>query len=481
MGYILMLLYNCDLIIPTLSRILVFADSDGVRAFHWPTAEREFINRCLDNHQKLIQINHFIQSDIIVIPDEKKKGDSLLESWRLRGFEIHELACNNKWPEMILEDHSSHPEWIVALSEGIALANYQFLKYYTNPDEKRFSFSRLGILNGDTAMVKRINSMVHAVSLARDLVNEPVSYLNAPQLGEDVAELCRETGISVEILDKSQIESLRMGGLIAVNRGSIDPPRFIILNWEPEHAVNEKPLVLVGKGITFDTGGLSIKPTAGSMDEMKCDMAGAAAVAGTLIGMARMGLPVRTIGLIPATDNRPDGNAYAPGDVIRMHNNTTVEVLNCDAEGRLILADALSYAAKYHPELVIDLATLTGSAQVATGSQAAVIMGTAPDETFNQLVDAGFSVHERLVRFPLWDDYAKLLESEIADVKNIGGRNAGAITAGKFLERFTSYPWIHIDIAGTAFLTSRESYRGIGGTGTGVRLLLDFIAKYYQL
>ncbi|MCX6223842.1 MAG: M17 family metallopeptidase, partial [Bacteroidia bacterium] len=289
------------------------------------------------------------------------------------------------------------------------------------------------------------------------------------------------TGLSVEILDKTQIESLRMGGLLAVNNGSIDPPRFIIMTWEPENYVNDSPLVLIGKGITFDTGGLSIKPTPGSMDEMKCDMAGAAAVAGTLIALARMNLPVRTIGLIPATDNRPDGNAYAPGDVIRMHDNTTVEVLNCDAEGRLILADALSYARKYQPELVIDLATLTGSAQVALGSQASVIMGTAPDGTFDQLIQAGFSVHERLVRFPLWEDYAKLLESEIADVKNIGGRNAGAITAGKFLERFTGYPWIHIDIAGTAFLTSRESYRGIGGTGTGVRLLLEFITQYYQL
>jgi len=200
-----------------------------------------------------------------------------------------------------------------------------------------------------------------------------------------------------------------------------------------------------------------------------------------MIALARMGLPVRTIGLIPATDNRPDGNAYAPGDVIRMHDNTSVEVLNCDAEGRLILADALSYAKKFKPELVIDLATLTGAAQVAFGSQASAVMATAPDETVEDLIQAGFSVHERLVRLPLWEEYAKLIESDIADLKNIGGRYGGAITAGKFLEHFTAYPWIHLDIAGTAFLTSRESYRGIGGTGTGVRLLLEFITKHYQL
>ncbi len=476
-----MLLYNCDQIIPNQNRILVFGSADEVRAHEWPATEKEYINLSLDNNLRQILLNRFTQCDIVVLPDPAKKGDSLLEDWRIYGFDIHETACRNKWQELVIFDHTGHADWIAAMAEGIALTGYQFLKYYSNSDEKKHSLQRLGIFHGDSAMIRNINARVHAVSIARDLVNEPVSYLTAPQLGEDLAGLCHEAGLSIEILDKTQIESLRMGGLLAVNRGSIDPPRFIILSWEPENPVNESPLVLVGKGVTFDTGGLSIKPTAGSMDEMKCDMAGAAAVAGTLFAMAQMNIQVRTIGLIPATDNRPDGNAYAPGDVIRMHNNTTVEVLNCDAEGRLILADALSYARKYQPGLVIDLATLTGSAQVALGSQASVIMGTAADEVFETLISAGFSVHERLVRFPLWDEYAKLLESEIADMKNIGGRNAGAITAGKFLEKFTDYPWIHIDIAGTAFLTTRESYRGIGGTGTGIRLLLEFITKYYQL
>lgn len=476
-----MLLYNCDLIIPSQNRILVFAGADAVHKQEWPSAEKEYISLCLENKQNVILLNRFSQFDIIAIPDPAKTGDSLLEDWRNCGFDIHEIACRNKWQEMVIDDRAGEPAWVEALAEGITLSNYQFLKYHSKAGEKKHSFRRLGILNGNPETIRKINARVQAVNMTRDLVNEPVSYLNAPQLGDDLAALCHETGISVEILDKTQIESLRMGGLLAVNRGSIDPPRFIIMSWEPEHAVNQEPLILVGKGVTFDTGGLSIKPTPGSMDEMKCDMAGAAAVAGTLIGMARIGMPVRTIALIPATDNRPDGNAYAPGDVIRMFNNSTVEVLNCDAEGRLILADALSYAAKYQPGLVIDLATLTGSAQVAVGSQASVIMGTAPDPVFDQLIRSGFSVHERLVRFPLWEDYGKLLDSEIADMKNIGGRNAGAITAGKFLERFTGYPWIHIDIAGTAFLTTRDSYRGIGGTGTGVRLLLDFISKYYQL
>jgi len=202
-------------------------------------------------------------------------------------------------------------------------------------------------------------------------------------------------------------------------------------------------------------------------------------VAGTMIALARLNLPVRAIALIPATDNRPDGNAYVPGDVIQFQDGTTVEVLNCDAEGRLILADALLYAGRYQPDLVIDLATLTGSAQVALGPHASAAMGTAPDELFKKLEEAAFNTWERIVRFPLWTDYGKMLESEIADLKNIGGRYAGAITAGKFLERFTSYPWIHLDIAGTAFTATRDSYRGIGATGTGVRLLIDFVRKNY--
>ncbi len=476
-----MLLFPADQIVPNRNLVMVFSGEEAVRAHDWAPEESAYLDACLGKGQKTILLNRWRDCDIVVLPDGTRQGDSLLEEWRSRGFELHELACRNKWEEVIIADRAGEPAWVEALAEGLALSGYQFLKYLTSAEEKKFSLRRVGILGGDPERLSLINQRVAAVNLARDLVNEPVSYLNAPQLAEDLVAAGLEAGLSVEVLDKIQIESLRMGGLLAVNRGSIDPPRFIIMNWEPENAVNDAPLVLVGKGITFDTGGLSLKPTPASMDEMKSDMAGAAAVAGTLIALARMNIPVRTIGLIPATDNRPDGNAYVPGDIIRMHDNTTVEVLNCDAEGRLILADALSYASRYQPGLVIDLATLTGSAQVAIGPQASVVMGTAPDETIDRLIRSGFAVHERLVRFPLWADYAKLLESEIADVKNIGGRNAGAITAGKFLERFTSYPWIHIDIAGTAFFTTRDSYRGIGGTGTGVRLLLDFITHQYQL
>ena len=234
--------------------------------------------------------------------------------------------------------------------------------------------------------------------------------------------------------------------------------------------------MLVGKGVVFDTGGLSLKPTPGAMDMMKCDMAGGAAVAGTLYALAKNQVPLHVIGLVPATDNRPGGLAYAPGDVLTMHSGLTVEVKNTDAEGRLILADALHFAKKYDPTLVIDLATLTGAAVRALGTEALALMGTAPAETAAQLLAAGHAVHERAVEFPLWDDYAEHIKSDIADISNLGKPEAGQISAAKFLERFIEgTPWLHLDIAGPAYLTAPDSYRGKGGTGVGVRLLYEFL------
>jgi len=305
-----------------------------------------------------------------------------------------------------------------------------------------------------------------------------LSFLTAVQLAKEIQHLGTEAGFMVEVFNKRKIETLKMGGLLAVNKGSIDPPTFSILEWKPEKANNAKPLVLVGKGVVFDTGGLSLKPTRESMDYMKSDMGGAAAVTGALYAVTRAKFPVHVIGLIPATDNRPDGNAYTPGDVIHMYSGSTVEVLNTDAEGRMILADALNYAKQYNPELVIDLSTLTGSAAVAIGKYGIVGMGNAKRKTFNLLTESGKNVYERIVEFPFWEEYDELIKSDIADMKNIGGKDAGAITAGKFLERFTDYPYIHLDIAGPAFLSGEDSYRGKGGTGVGVRLLFDFIKNY---
>jgi leucyl aminopeptidase len=266
-----------------------------------------------------------------------------------------------------------------------------------------------------------------------------------------------------------------MGGLLAVNKGSVDPPTFSILEWKPKKAKNKKPVVLVGKGVVYDTGGLSLKPTANSMDLMKSDMAGAAMMAGVVSAAAQANLNVHIIALIPASDNRPGGNAYAPGDIITMFDGTTVEVLNTDAEGRLLLADALSYAKKYDPALVMDAATLTGAAVRAIGTFASAIMGTADKKVITQLEASGEETYERVVPFPLWADYGKEMKSPIADLNNLGSGLAGQITAGKFLEHFTDYPWVHIDIAGPSFLPGANTYRPKGASGVGVRLLFDFL------
>jgi len=247
------------------------------------------------------------------------------------------------------------------------------------------------------------------------------------------------------------------------------------MEYKHQNAPVGSPVVLVGKGVVYDTGGLSLKPTPGSMDTMKCDMAGAAAVGAVMQAVAANQLPLHVVALVPATDNRPGGDAYAPGDVIRISDGTTVEVLNTDAEGRLILADALHYAKRFKPSLVLDLATLTGSAVMALGSQGTPCMGTADTGLISALLEAGMATYERLVPLPLWDEYGDMIRTPVADLKNIGGREAGAITAAKFLEHFTDYPWVHLDIAGPAFLDKESGYRGKHATGHGVRLLYAFL------
>lgn len=358
--------------------------------------------------------------------------------------------------------------------EGFLLSNYHFDKYLS--DKKENTLKKVAILNKKVD-VSSIENKTDAVHWARYLVDEPVSFLTATELSKQIQLKCKGTGINVEVFEKKKIESLQMGGLLAVNKGSIEPPTFTIMEWKPKNAKNKKPVVLVGKGVVYDTGGLSLKPTANSMDSMKSDMAGAAAMAATVYGVAKLNLPVHVIGLIPATDNRPGLNAYAPGDIITMFNKKTVEVLNTDAEGRMILADALSYSDKFKPELVIDAATLTGAAVRAIGTFASIAMGNAPEKELDNLYRAGLETHDRVVKFPFWAEYGEEMKSKIADLNNLGGPYAGMITAGKFLENFVTAPYIHIDIAGPSFMSKKDSYRGSGGTGAGVRLLIEFLKQ----
>ncbi|MDW8301025.1 MAG: leucyl aminopeptidase [Bacteroidia bacterium] len=378
-------------------------------------------------------------------------------------------------------DNISIEDLVTAVAETSLLSNYQFNKYLSKPTLNSLKKINICVDKENKNLknaVKRGQIIGQSTCIARDLVNEPVITLTATELANTAQNLGKKYGFKVEVLDKKKIESLKMGGLLAVNAGSELPPTFSILEYKPNKHRNSKPIVLVGKGIVYDTGGLSLKPTEGGMDTMKCDMAGAAAVIGTFCAIAQMGMDIHIIGLIPATDNRPGKNAYTPGDIIRMYDGTFVEVLNTDAEGRLILADALHFAKQYEPELVIDLATLTGAAVVAVGDIGIAMMSTASEEIKSAIKKAGDKVYERLVEFPLWEEYAELLKSTVADMKNIGGRSAGAITAAKFLQHFTKYPWIHLDIAGPAFLQNAQSYKGRGGTGVGVRLLVEFLSHY---
>lgn len=376
------------------------------------------------------------------------------------------------FPKELNEAHAT------GIAESAILSNYQFLTYKS--DKKANALVNVYVWGKEAKLQSAIEygaTVAEATCITRDLVNEPVITLTAEEFANRAARLGNVYGFSTEIFNKTKIQSLRMGGLLAVNFGSKLPPTFTVMEYKPANAINEKPIVLVGKGVVYDTGGLSLKPTANSMDYMKCDMAGAGAVIGAMCGIAKLGLNVHVIGLIPATDNRPGENAYVPGDVITMYDGTTVEVLNTDAEGRLILADALAYAKQYQPELVIDLATLTGACVVAIGGVGLGMMSTADENLKNMFKASGENVYERLVEFPLWDEYGEMIKSDIADLKNLGGSGAGAITAGKFLQHFTDYPWIHLDIAGAAWSASADSYRGKNGTGTGVRLLIDYMKR----
>ncbi len=427
--------------------------------------------------KKPLTYNYIGKYISIYFVDQKTEQNKLREMLRKHGAQVADAVNQQKGEEVCIYDQTDSKDLSLHAAEGIALANYLFIRHKTKSKDQRNTLKSVFIADPNISeqAVKELNIVCEATTLARDLVNEPVNVLNATALANAFSKMGKEAGFEVEVLNKKKITQHKMGGLLAVNAGSVDEPTFTIMEYKPSGAKNKKPIVLVGKGVVYDTGGLSLKPTPNSMDLMKCDMAGGAAVGAAMYAIAKAKLKLYVVGLVPATDNRPGFNAFAPGDVIEMMNGSTVEMLNSDAEGRMILADALHYAKKYEPELTIDIATLTGSAAAAIGSAGIVGMGNIPEKYRNQLHASGLNVHERIAEFPFWEEYDEMIKSDIADQKNLGGPYAGAITAGKFLAKFTDYPYYHLDIAGPAFLTAKESYRGKGGTGVGVRLFFDFL------
>ena len=311
-----------------------------------------------------------------------------------------------------------------------------------------------------------------AQNYARGLAVRPANIVNPRYLADEAKSVGKRLDLDVSILDRKAIEKERMGALLAVAAGSDQEPRFIVMEYRGRS--DGAPLVLVGKGVTFDSGGLSLKP-AKSMETMKYDMSGAAAVLGAMRAIAELQLPERVVGLIPAVENLPSAHATRPGDVVVSHSGTTVEVLNTDAEGRLILADALSYAARYEPAAVVDIATLTGACVVALGEHAIGLMGN-DEGLIDELRQAGRRSGEAVWELPLWDAYREQLKSEIADIKNTGGRPAGAITAAMFLREFVGeFPWAHLDIAGSAWAEVARPGQPKGPTGVGVRLLTEWV------
>lgn len=458
---------------------VVFAVSDlkNIEPGLFSDEELEYIRVYHKEHKiKFFSFNR-LSNWVFVIFIEKENNVSIrFENYRVEGAKLQTIANEYKLNSIVIVDLEEKPLEILAFTEGVALKNYQFLKYKSKPGEKLNSLSTIFLYskNIEDEHVDILNIIIDSISKCRNLVNEPVAFLDAVQFAREMELFGKQAGCKVEILNRKKIEALRMGGILAVNKGSVDPPTFTIMEWKPEHPQNNKPYVFVGKGVVYDTGGMNIK-TGNFMNDMKMDMAGGAAVSSAVYAIARAKLPIHVVGLIPATDNRTHGNAYVNGDVITMYDGSRVEVINTDAEGRMLLADALSYAKKYNPELVIDVATLTGSAMRAVGNYGIVAMQSKATAEYKKLEKSGERVFERLVEFPMWKEYREDLNSEIADIKHLGGVNGGAITAAKFLEHFTDYPYIHLDIAGPAFFEKASKYYTVGGSGIAVRLLFDFI------
>jgi leucyl aminopeptidase len=372
-----------------------------------------------------------------------------------------------------------------AIAEGSILGLYRFSRHITKEEDKK-ELRELLLVERDASKLadfeRGVNQgriVAEATSLARDMVNEPSNLLTPARLAQIAEEVAQEEGLEVEVLEREQMEELGMGALLGVARGSNQPPKFIVLRYkgDPENPANN--LGLLGKGITFDSGGISLKPSQG-MEEMKGDMAGGASVIATLKALARLRPRINVTGLVPATENMPGGNAQRPGDIVRAMNGKTIEVVNTDAEGRLILADAICYARRLGLTRLVDTATLTGAIVIALGNICTGVIGNNR-ELVEQVVRAGEAAGEKMWQLPLYEDYKEQLKSTVADIKNTGGREAGAITAAWFLSEFSEdTPWVHLDIAGTFYTDKEKGYQVKGATGVPVRTLVNLVLGLAQ-
>lgn len=399
------------------------------------------------------------------------------------------LKCKElNFPRIAIPPFYSGPGYLESLIEGLVLSQYEFndfkdMEFKNQQKQSYYDNCTITIITDESqrdmtqAQINKSMTICEAVFYCRNLSNSPPNVINPEALAASAKSLESIKNISVEILDQSQITGLSMNGINSVGKGSVNEPKVIIVHYN-NTKTDQKPILLVGKAVTFDTGGISIKPS-DRMDEMKYDKSGGCTVLGIMKAIANLAIPINVVAIIPAVENMPSGSSYRPGDIIRMYNGKTVEVLNTDAEGRMILADSLAYGiSKYSPKCAIDFATLTGACIIALGTNVAGIIGNN-DKLIQVLKDNSKITGEKIWQLPLYDEFLDLLKSNVASMKNIGGRTGGTITAAAFLSHFVDkIPWAHFDIAGTAWTqdgTAERSYNPKGSTGFGIRLMVKFL------
>ena len=416
-----------------------------------------------------------------------KEADFSLHSLRQTSSSVAKLLAEKQLGSFLLAlpevpiKKTDLAERIQAITEGVLLADYRYDRYLPKAKSGQpVPLNHVELLISDKdkiatakAAVMEAEAIASGVCFARDLVNAPGNLKSPEYLAMQAVAMAEQVGINTKLLDRRELERQGFGAMLGVSQGSEQDPYLIVLEYRGGDEADQ-PIALVGKGVTFDSGGISLKPSE-KMDEMKMDMGGAATVLGTMQAAAQMRLPINLVAVVPAVENMPSGTAIRPGDILTSLSGKTIEVLNTDAEGRLILADALTYVGRYQPRFVIDLATLTGACIIALGNQAAAVLGNH-DGLIRQLLKAGERSGEKFWQLPLWDEYTDLIKSDFADVKNTGGRAAGTITAAAFLQQFADkYKWAHLDIAGMAWAEQGKAGQPKGGTGFGVRALIEYL------
>lgn len=461
----------------TYSGDLVFLYGDEAASRDLPLGKKEIellSTRRQEKKDQMLVFDRLPHHIYVLSFDSEREASFSQEMLRRKAMDLLRRLEADKVDDIALTGEGVLPEEVAAFIEGLTLADYSFDRY-RSADVWHLNTLVIDSLYLKPEELEANHRLWNRIHWCREWVNLPVQDLNASSFADELVSIAADLkGVSCTVMDKKKIESLRMGGLIGVNRGSVDEPRFVVLEYKGS---KQPPIALVGKGVMFDTGGLNIKP--GSyMEEMKSDMAGAATMASVLFAAADNRLPVHLVALLPMTDNRPGYNALAPDDILTMYDGTTVEVINTDAEGRLILADAIAYAQKnYDPALIITAATLTGAAVRAISTFGIAAMQVNADNPYTLLSLVGNQVYERLVQFPMWDEYDEMIKSKVADLRNsTASPQAGTITAGKFLAHFAhGTPFIHLDIAGVAYFSKPQHYYRFGASGYAIRLLYAFL------